>query len=71
MRNILAHEMANLQFKNKDLIELLTLEQLEAQSFQILQNFDIRKMDNMTQYIASNLVYMRKLIDALASLKAE
>lgn len=60
MRNILAHEMVNLQFKDKDLIELLTVDQLESHDFKILQNFDIRKMDNMTQYIASNIVYMAK-----------
>ena len=66
MRNILAHEMVNLQFKNKDLIELLTFEQLETQNFEILQNYDVRKMDNMTQYIASNLVYMQRLISMLS-----
>ena len=65
MRNILAHEMVNLQFKDKHLIELLTIDQLEAQNFKILQNFDVGKMDNMTQYIASNLVYMLKLISVL------
>lgn len=65
MRNILAHEMVNIQFKNKDLIELLTFDQLEAHSFEILQNYDVRKMDNMTQYIASNIVYMRKIIAEL------
>ena len=65
MRNVLAHEMVNLQFKDKHLIELLTIDQLEAQNFKILQNFDVGKMDNMTQYIASNLVYMLKLISVL------
>ena len=65
MRNKLAHEMVNLRFQNKDLIELLTFEQLEAQDFRILKNYDVRKMDNMTQYIASNLVYMRSLISVL------
>lgn len=65
MRNILAHEMVNIQFKNKDLIELLTFDQLEAHGFEILQNYDVRKMDNMTQYIASNIVYMRKIITEL------
>lgn len=65
MRNILAHEMVNIQFKNKDLIELLTFDQLEAHGFEILQNYDVRKMDNMTQYIASNIVYMRKIIAEL------
>ena len=67
MRNILAHEMVNIQFKNKDLIELLTFDQLETHSFEILQNYDVRKMDNMTQYIASNIVYMRKIIVQLKS----
>lgn len=71
MRNILAHEMVNIQFKNKDLIELLTFDQLEIQNFEILQNYDIRKMDNMTQYIASNIVYMRKLIAILEHVKLE
>lgn len=71
MRNILAHEMENIQFKNKDLIEFLTFDQLEAEGFQLLQNYDIRKMDNMTQYIASNIVYMRKLLAILDSSKSE
>ena len=71
MRNILAHEMVNLQFKNRDLIELLAIDQLAAQNFKILQNFDVGKMDNMTQYIASNLVYMLKLISVLDSQREE
>lgn len=65
MRNILAHEMVNIQFKNKDLIELLTFEQLEEHGFETLQNYDVRKMDNMTQYIASNIIYMQKIITGL------
>ena len=65
MRNKLAHEMENLQFKDQDLIELLSLEQIEKETFEILQNFDVKKMDNMTQYIASNTIYMRKLLDLL------
>lgn len=71
MRNILAHEMVNIQFKNKDLIELLTFDQLEAYSFEILQNYDVRKMDSMTRYIASNIIYMRKIIDELKVAEAE
>ena len=67
MRNILAHEMVDLTFKDSALIELLSIEQIESQNFEILQNYDIHRMDNMTQYIASNLVYMRKLIDMLES----
>lgn len=67
MRNKLAHEMVTLSFKQSDLIELLPFEQLERESFSILQNFDLRKMDGMTQYIASNVVFMRKLIGKLSS----
>lgn len=71
MRNMLAHEMVDLQFKDKHLIELLNMEQLEDQDFEIMQNFDIGKMDNMTQYIASNLVYMLKIIAVLEASKVE
>lgn len=66
MRNKLAHEMVDLQFKdNKDLIELLIFDHIKKESFQTLQSYDIENMDNMTQYIASNIVYMRKLINHL------
>ena len=41
------------------------MEQIEKETFEILQNFDVKKMDNMTQYIASNTIYMRKLLDLL------
>ena len=69
MRNILAHEIVNIFFKDKDLIELLSLDQLELQKFEMLRNYDICKMDNMTRYIASNIVYMRRMMIQLNSLK--
>ncbi len=62
MRNKLAHEVVQLQFRNQDLIELLSHEQIAQESFDVLQNYDIQKMDDMTLYIASNTVYIRKLI---------
>lgn len=62
MRNKLAHEVVQLQFKDQDLIELLSYEQIAQESFDVLQNYDVQKMDNMTLYIASNIVYIRKLI---------
>jgi len=65
MRNKLAHELVDLQFKDKDLIELLLIEYIKKESFITLQNYDIENMDNMTQYIASNIVYMRKIVDQL------
>lgn len=65
MRNKLAHEVCDLKFKDKDLIELLSYEQISNESFGFLKNYDIQKMDNMTQYIASNIVYIRRIISKL------
>ena len=66
MRNKLAHEVVDLQFSNRDLIELLSHEQIAREQFDLLQNYDIRKMDEMTLYIASNIVYIRKLLTKLS-----
>lgn len=68
MRNKLAHDLVNLKFRNDELIELLTLDKIKNESFSILQNFDIDNIDNITQHIASNIIYMRKMI---AQLKGE
>lgn len=65
MRNKLAHEVVDLQFKDRDLIELLSHEQIAREPFDLLQNYDVRKMDDMTLYIASNIVYIRKLLSKL------
>lgn len=65
MRNKLAHEMVDLCFKDQDLIELLSSEQIAQEPFDLLQNYDVRKMDNMTLYIASNIIYIRKLLSKL------
>ena len=59
--------VVDLKFKDKDLIELLSHEKISQEPFEILQNFDIHKMDNMTLYIASNIVFIRKLISKLVS----
>ena len=62
MRNKLAHEVVAFQFKDADLIEMLTREQIAAQKFTILQNYDTHKIDDMSMYIASNIVYIQKLL---------
>lgn len=67
MRNKLAHEVADLHFKDSDLIELLSCDQIAQEPFDLLQNYDIQKMDDMTLYIASNIIYIRKLIAKLNS----
>lgn len=66
MRNKLAHEVVNLQFKDSDLIEMLTREQIAAESFDVLQNYDIQRIDGVTMYIASNLVYIKHLLARLS-----
>ena len=67
MRNKLAHEVVDLRFNNRDLIELLSHEQIAREPFDLLQNYDIGKMDDMTLYIASNIVYIRKLLSKLSA----
>lgn len=65
MRNILSHELAELKFKDKDLIELLSIENLKKQEFPMLLNYDLEIMDDMTKYIASNIVYMRIMLEKI------
>ena len=65
MRNKLAHEVTDLNFKDRDLVELLSPEQISQEPFDLLQNYDLLKMDEMTQYVASNIIYIRKLISRL------
>lgn len=62
MRNKLAHEVSNLNFRDGDIIELLSPEQISQQPFELLQNYDLQKMDEMTQYVASNIIYIRKIL---------
>ncbi|OUP26190.1 hypothetical protein [Faecalibacterium sp. An192] len=65
MRNKLAHELDDLKFKDKDIIELLSKDQIASESFELLQNFDVQRMDDETVYIASNIVFIRKMLSAL------
>lgn len=65
MRNRLAHEMNDCNFIDKDIIEVIAIDKLKTYSFDTLANFDISNMDNMTQCIASNIVYMRTMISSL------
>lgn len=67
MRNILAHELTNLTFNEKDIVEMLSINQISEESFNLLKNYDLSIMDDTTQCIASNIVYIRKLILKLDS----
>lgn len=65
MRNKLAHEVSNLNFRDGDIIELLSPEQISQQPFELLQNYDLQKMDEMTQCVASNIIYIRRILQQL------
>lgn len=70
MRNILSHELNDCKFKNKDIIEVLSLEKIESNNIESLQNFDLNLMDDATKQIFSNFVYMYKMIEMLSFVDA-
>ncbi len=61
MRNKLAHEMNELSFKDCDLIELLSIDNIRNAEIPLLKNYDIGNIDGMSAYIASNIIYMRRM----------
>lgn len=65
MRNKLAHEMVNLDFKGSDVVELLSWQQIAQEYPELCQNYDFQKMDDMTKYVGSNVVYLKKIINEL------
>ena len=65
MRNKLAHELVDLKFNSKDVIEQLPIEQIKKEPFEILRDYDIQQMDSSSQEMASNIIYMRQLIQQL------
>jgi hypothetical protein len=66
MRNKLSHELSDLNFHEKDLIEMLSLDKLREYEFKTLQNYDLSLMDDMTKYIASNIVYMKIMLSKIS-----
>lgn len=67
MRNILAHEMCECLFKDKDIIELLSDEKIRDAHFDFLVDFDTDLMDDMTKAVISNYYYMQEIISLLES----
>lgn len=65
MRNIMAHEIYECSFKDKDIIELLSKEKIRDMRFDFLANYDTDLMDDMTKSIISNYYYMCKIISLL------
>ena len=62
MRNVMAHEIYECSFKDKDIIELLSKEKIRDAQFEFLTNYDTDLMDDMTKSIISNYYYMCEII---------
>ena len=65
MRNKLAHELKSCSFGEGESIELISIEKIRESELHMLDNFDISRMDNMSQQIASNLIYLNKILKNL------
>ena len=65
MRNILAHELSNINFKTKDIIETLSDEKILENVDERVKNYDISIMDETTKCIFSNLVYLKLILNTL------
>lgn len=58
MRNKLAHEVDNLSFQEKDIIEMLPIDYLRKYNYMYLERFDIDSADSNIVALLSNIVYM-------------
>lgn len=66
MRNCLAHELADVSFKDKDIVELLSDEILNTYSEKKFVNIDSSNLDSMSKHILSNIIYMDIVISELS-----
>jgi hypothetical protein len=67
MRNILAHKMNNLNFKNKDYIDVLNNEIIRKSNLEWLNNFDLDLLSEAARCIVSNYIYMDMIYQKLRS----
>lgn len=65
MRNILAHRMTDLDFKEKSVIELISDKAISEKGISWLEEFDLSKMDSATKSIVSNYIYMIDIIEKI------
>lgn len=65
MRNVLAHEVNEIAFKAKHIIDQLSLDCIMQYPLECLEGLDINKMDNISINLYSNIIYMHKIIDQL------
>jgi len=67
MRNILAHEMSTLNFKNKDYIDILTNEIIEGKELPWLMEYDLNLLSDSARCILSNYIYMDSIYQKIRS----
>ena len=58
MRNILAHKMNNLNFKNKEYIDVLKNEIIQQSNLEWLEMYDLNLLSESARYIISNYIYI-------------
>ena len=67
MRNKLAHEILMDNFKDKDIVEMLSDKKIEENIISELSNFDIKLMNTAEKQIYSNLLYLNIIISELTN----
>lgn len=67
MRNKLAHELNDISFNDKDVVERLSSSYIKQDAFEWLEGLDVTMMDNETIAIYSNLIYINKILEQLSA----
>lgn len=67
MRNILAHKMNDLNFKNKECIDVLKNEIIQKRDIEWLEMYDLNLLSESARCIVSNYIYMDIIYDKLRS----
>lgn len=71
MRNKLAHELNEIDFDNKDIIEKLSLKFISDNRFEWLDGLDVNMMEDESIDIYSNLIYMLHIIELLSNRESQ
>ena len=67
-RNILAHELASPEFKDKHIIERFNDEKIKALNYDFLANYDVSMIDDQSKNVLCNLFYLDKVINSISSI---
>lgn len=71
MRNCFAHEIKKVNFKETDIIELLNISKIKERLSKWYEEMLDDEISDTSKAIASNIVYMRIIIDKLKELNSE